>query len=261
MNSSNSSLGPGRLTGESSRAYQAFRTYRDLGPGRSLDLAYESFCSVSNPGKLRRSARRPGYWAEWSHKFNWVERAEAYDDLIDETRRKADEELERKLQDRRAQFAIEAQEQTQDLARKLHSTFDKMMGAPLTEVIRVQKDPATGIKTSTKVKALNGRELAELARAVNETIRFATRGDGVKAVEEKERQIDRVVWAVNEKANQDPEREAASDAGYVGSLKEALGSHKIDTIWLPRGMKIDPSWHLRLPDKDKDEDEDEEDAA
>jgi hypothetical protein len=54
---------------ESSRAYEAFRLYRDIGPMRSVD-------------QLAMSTARPSMIAKWSHTFGWVGRARAWDDHV-----------------------------------------------------------------------------------------------------------------------------------------------------------------------------------
>lgn len=59
-----------RLPNESSRAYQAYVIYRDLGPDRSL--AQVSQKHTKSIPTLKR----------WSSKYNWVERARAYDDYL-----------------------------------------------------------------------------------------------------------------------------------------------------------------------------------
>jgi hypothetical protein len=71
-----------RLDGETSRAYEAFAVYRDLGVGRTLE-------------KVQVHFNRPSSWyrviAGWSSDNNWVARAAAYDDYIDaEARKKLD---------------------------------------------------------------------------------------------------------------------------------------------------------------------------
>jgi hypothetical protein len=54
-----------RRANESSRAYVAFRAYRDLGPLRRLeDVGGEPFNSLRN----------------WCHRYDWVDRAQAWDD-------------------------------------------------------------------------------------------------------------------------------------------------------------------------------------
>src|SRR5260370_1005228 len=65
-------LRPHRLPGEPVRAYRAFRMYRDQGPHRS--------------GATRQSV---GHWTAWSKQWNWVERAGAYDTLVDKSEQKA----------------------------------------------------------------------------------------------------------------------------------------------------------------------------
>jgi len=58
-----------RQNNESSKAYAAFCVYRDLGPERSLE-------------KVRQNLDKPRtrkWLGEWSVKYNWVERAQAYD--------------------------------------------------------------------------------------------------------------------------------------------------------------------------------------
>ena len=59
-----------RQPGETSRQYEAFCAYRNLGPRRSLVKAY----SALNPG-----GRLPRKWHTWSSGLSWVQRAEAYD--------------------------------------------------------------------------------------------------------------------------------------------------------------------------------------
>src|ERR1700680_1332931 len=97
--------GSERLPKESIRAYRAFCIYRNLGAARSLDKAWR--CFQADRGKDPASARRPGHWTGWSTKFDWVERTQTYDDLLDEERRITDAAQRQELQQRRAKFAIE----------------------------------------------------------------------------------------------------------------------------------------------------------
>ncbi len=69
-----------RREGESEPAYIAFLVYRNLGPSRSIDRAYRQF----KQGKCERTAvpRRtsaPGNWGDYSVRFDWVQRARAWD--------------------------------------------------------------------------------------------------------------------------------------------------------------------------------------
>ncbi len=76
-----------RQLGESRKAFDAFRRYRDMGPTRSLTRVGQEL------GKSR------ALMARWSSRWRWVERAESWDDQ----------------QDRVAQ--IELQRQNTDLTR------------------------------------------------------------------------------------------------------------------------------------------------
>ena len=70
-----------RLAGESDKAYSAFRAYLEM-PERSLTKLAR---------KLNRNGR--GQLGNWSAKFNWVERAAAYDSSIVEDERKTKSKL------------------------------------------------------------------------------------------------------------------------------------------------------------------------
>ena len=73
------------IPGETHKAFMAFCLYRDMGGGRSLDAAYRLHSG-------RESGRHSRHWAEWSRRFHWVKRAQAYDRHIMRQRRKATEE-------------------------------------------------------------------------------------------------------------------------------------------------------------------------
>jgi hypothetical protein len=96
-----------RQEGETSKAFAGFESYRMLGPGRSLQAAWERYCS--RPGMLRerRQARGeealhcPGYWTAWARKWNWRERAVAWDEEVAALAR--DRELDLQLQARVAE--------------------------------------------------------------------------------------------------------------------------------------------------------------
>lgn len=64
--------------GESGPAFEAFSTYRDFGPGRTVSAVAE---------KLQKSS---SLIRKWQGRWNWRERAAAYDNSItEEARRKA----------------------------------------------------------------------------------------------------------------------------------------------------------------------------
>lgn len=61
-----------QLEGEPGAAYARFLLYRNLGPTRSLDTAYQVTKSDS-------SLQAPGNWAAESNRYQWVERSTAWD--------------------------------------------------------------------------------------------------------------------------------------------------------------------------------------
>jgi len=69
---------------ETGKAYEGFRVYRDMGPGRSLSAASE---------KVGKSLR---LFKKWSTTHGWVKRAEAYDEYMEHRSRDV---VERKLED------------------------------------------------------------------------------------------------------------------------------------------------------------------
>lgn len=71
--------------GESAKAFEAYKCYRDLGSERSLAKAAEIYYGS------RKNLAQIGVW---SRKFNWVERAGHRDDYIDMIRLQAVEESE-----------------------------------------------------------------------------------------------------------------------------------------------------------------------
>ena len=96
-----------RQQGESSKAFEAFECYRMLGPGRSLQAAWEKH--YTRPGTLRerrQSGREqahhyPGYWAKWAKQWQWTERAGAWDEEVAALAR--DQQLDRELKARVAE--------------------------------------------------------------------------------------------------------------------------------------------------------------
>lgn len=73
------------LDNETSKAFQCFTIYRDLGSDRSLDKAYQL-------SKDNVTLKANGTWRKWSEKHHWVDRAKAYDAYLIEKSRQAREE-------------------------------------------------------------------------------------------------------------------------------------------------------------------------
>jgi len=103
-----------RQEGETSKAFAGFDCYRMLGPDRSLQAAWERYCS--RPGMLRErrhadgeEARHcPGYWTAWARKWKWRERAATWDEEVAAIGR--DRELDVEL---RARMAEQAEDRRQ----------------------------------------------------------------------------------------------------------------------------------------------------
>lgn len=86
-----------RQPGETDVAYAAFRAYRDLGPGRTIDKAVTILLEKwgDTAIKDRRSERSftsyQGRAGQWSSKNLWVERSSAWDAHVDGIRLEAEE--------------------------------------------------------------------------------------------------------------------------------------------------------------------------
>ena len=110
--------------GESPKAFAAFQIYLNLGPGRSFQAAWRQY--VGRPDAL--AANVPGYFADWSRKNRWGDRARAWDIHAQELARvKMDAEL--------------AQE-GQDLGRRRISAYKAILGVGSQLVIRASQDIA-----------------------------------------------------------------------------------------------------------------------
>jgi hypothetical protein len=93
-----------QLIDETPKAYAAFVAYRDLGPQRSIHRAYIEFASKKGrKGGKAGASKAPSHWEEWSSKYDWVTRAEAWDD----ERRRLAEELHKQVLKERIEKMIE----------------------------------------------------------------------------------------------------------------------------------------------------------
>ena len=95
-----------RMEDESSKAYEAFCAYRDLGPQRSVAKAVKNY--VETTETKRRTKQR--WWLNWSKKHSWVARVTAYDDYIELEQRKVQEQEKREMVRRHAQLSLMMQQ-------------------------------------------------------------------------------------------------------------------------------------------------------
>src|ERR1700682_4315644 len=90
-----------RLPGESASAYAAYREYRDLGPGRTLNAAWQAHRQGSWENKpsrgrppLKNDQTRPPsrQWTTGGSQWKWAVRTADYDAQIDVVERRAGRE-------------------------------------------------------------------------------------------------------------------------------------------------------------------------
>lgn len=171
-----------RQPGESAKAFAAWCHYRDLGPGRSLALAYAEWRRGS--GGSGDAAKAAGYWQEWSAKYEWVARAAAYDAHLEEIRRLAREDAIRTMEIRRLDFELKNQDRLEARVAKMEALLDKADKHPLTDVVQEKEEAGDRgrIKTiRTKIKGLGA--LSGYARLAAETNRTAAEAiNGVRPV-------------------------------------------------------------------------------
>ena len=86
-----------RQKGETAKAFEGFRTYRDFGPKRSLT-------AVS-----RVVAKSRAFMSRWSMRWNWVERATAWDMEQDRVMREARQDEVKEMNRRHVQIVRAAQ--------------------------------------------------------------------------------------------------------------------------------------------------------
>lgn len=119
-----------RRDDETSRSFECFCVYRDLGPSRSLAEAYRQ-----ETGK--KQARQPsGTWTGWYAANDWKKRAEAYDAFLEESVRKEREaEYLRKLEayrKRQQDMAIKVATSAMNLLEKTNKRLGEMEAEDIT---------------------------------------------------------------------------------------------------------------------------------
>lgn len=97
-----------RLKGERSKAYKLFTIYRDDGINRSLEKVKEKYIETEE------DTISISYIMKLSTKNNWVERAESYDDYLEEKTRLDNEKEIEKMNERHAEDAKLIQDKALD---------------------------------------------------------------------------------------------------------------------------------------------------
>src|ERR687889_2256978 len=120
-----------RETDESTKAFEAWTVYRDLGAERSLQKASEMYYGHgANVGQFER----------WSRRYGWVERARAFDVEREMIRRSAIEDhLKTQAEDHAAREA-RIQERILEIREQAAEQSLRMLQYPLTEQYIVRED-------------------------------------------------------------------------------------------------------------------------
>lgn len=75
-----------RLEDEPIESYFPFSQYfLALGPNRSMLKAYRAYVAIETPEKIKEDgipSNTPTIWSEWADKYDWLERAMAYDEMM-----------------------------------------------------------------------------------------------------------------------------------------------------------------------------------
>jgi len=98
-----------RQKGERSKAYYMFTLYRDLGPMRSIAKLHKT---IINDSSNTITTRQLG---EYSRKCEWIKRAAAYDDYLDEILRKENEESLKEMVKRHSEDSLKLQDTVKDI--------------------------------------------------------------------------------------------------------------------------------------------------
>jgi hypothetical protein len=150
-----------RGKGESSIAYQAFLAYRDLGPFRTLDRAYQSYPG-RKMGVKGATGRASGRFYSYFATYAWEERAAAWDAHI-QAQRDLVAAAEARKWERRRQKSLET---NWEAAQKIRGKFEAMIAWPITRKFsRDGKTVFEPARWSFQTAALLARQAAELEAA------------------------------------------------------------------------------------------------
>jgi len=130
-----------RQPGETAKAYAAFCVYRDLGPGRSLEKAAQAMGYKSRKN-----------FSIWHSKYEWVKRAEAYDEYLERRKREEHEKAILEMAERHARLAVAFQ---QKIAQRIQMIDPNEL---------TPQDLARWLEIATKLERLSRGEPTEIGR-------------------------------------------------------------------------------------------------
>jgi len=131
-----------RQNDEGSKAYAAFCVYRDLGPERSLEKVRQNLDKPRTKKSL----------GDLSVKYNWVKRAQAYDDYMEGKKREKKEKEILEMADRHV---------------KLAKAFQQKIAQALQQIDPAQLSPsdmAKWLDVATKLERLSIGEPIEIGK-------------------------------------------------------------------------------------------------
>lgn len=144
-----------RREDETPTRYFAFSCYRDLGPGRTLQAAWDVYrMERGNKGDSPSSTFR-----DWSANHDWVDRAAAYDDYVS----------------RQIREALE-QERIRDKRRRV-------------ELLQAYREQIAEAMTSLNPGDLDFKEATKALKAVTQELRKEFDDEPTQRVEEETRQV------------------------------------------------------------------------
>lgn len=129
-----------RLDNETQKAWQAFVVYRDLGYERS----------IANAAKVL--GKSPRTVEHWCLKYNWVERAKAYDEYLENKKREEKEKAILEMVERHAKMAMAFQ---QRIAERLNALDPEELSPA---------DLAKWLDISTKLERISRGEPTEIGK-------------------------------------------------------------------------------------------------
>ena len=145
-----------RQSNESAKAYEAARTYFEMGASRSLEVVRRKL------GKSKEICER------WSSKYDWVARARAYDDHQQELQEKAREKAAEIEAEKWARRREELRDEEWKLAEQIHARLSQMLQFPVYELENV------GEKTIIKPLRWSIRDVSRLAETVTKLYRTSS---------------------------------------------------------------------------------------
>ena len=151
-----------RRDDESAAQWQGFCAYRDLGAGRTLELAFADYKDARGIAAVSM----PGYFRSWCAGHAWVARCEAYDAHLIEERRERRERQRAALED--AEY---------DRAMRLLREFDNAAAA-LDDFAR-RLDAAVSQDGRSATVTLDVGTGRELARWLDDISKIARRSMGM----------------------------------------------------------------------------------